>query len=227
MFNSHGYLRLTSIGHARRARCPPGQQINKLIFAGTLGGTCGFLQIGSKQKAHSLRSSDEYSPHPRSFFIHINIVFLMDVTAWSQHVGLRFWEVELSRRRRPGRARARARAAPARLINKRLLGKYYVTSRLGVFFGVCPRRRRRLPAAFGHSSPSNRPLFTHLVKCDSCPVDRKNLHCSQFISFSPLGCFKALLLCSVNNCTLLFIFGGFICFSSSLFPRMCRWEFEV
>lgn len=108
-------------------------------------------------------------------------------------------------------APACARACAARLINKRLLGKYYVTSRLGVFFGVCSRRRRRRwwSAAFGHSRSSNGPLFTHHVKCDSCPVDRENLHRSQqFISFSPFCCFGAILLCSVNNCTLLFIFGG-------------------
>lgn len=54
------------------------------------------------------------------------------------------------------------------------------------------------------------------------------LHCSlQYVSFSPFGYFGALLLCSVNNCTLLFIFGGFICFSRSPFPRMFRWELKV
>lgn len=69
MFNFHGY----HFANRPRPRLSD-RQINKLIFFYTLGGTCGFLQIGSKQKAHSSRSSDKYGLYP-DFFIDINIVF--------------------------------------------------------------------------------------------------------------------------------------------------------
>lgn len=64
---------------------------------------------------------------------------------------------------------SRVVAAPrlARLINKRLLGKYYVTSR-GIFWasGAQAAVAARWSAAFGHSNPGNGADFTIYVEPD-------------------------------------------------------------
>lgn len=90
---------------------------------------------------HSSRCSDKYASNP-NFFIDINIVFSYKCNGFVPT-------------RRCSVLGSRVVAAPrlARLINKRLLGKYYVTSR-GVFWASAAQAAVavRWSAAFGHSS---------------------------------------------------------------------------